>query len=345
MQNLFYEVDSLDKRCYEDFYLSEDVLMEHAANGMAKYIQEHYKDSKSILIICGAGNNGADGITLSRLLYGSFDIQLYLYKNPSSEIGKLQLKRAKALGIEETKTLTDADIIVDCLFGSGLNRQIDEDSASVLEEVNAFKGIKIACDIPSGLNKQGYVYKNTFIADITFCMGGLKRGLYSDQAKEVVGEVLQLDLGLARTIYEKPSDWKLLDKEDIRPPFRDKKNTHKGSFGHLSVVHGEKEGAGILSALSGLSYGTGLVSLVGDKIVGLPYSLMQDKVLPENTTAIACGMGLGKNFQRDRLSKIFADKIPCILDADIFYHSIAYELFHRDIIITPHLNSNTLGQA
>ena len=59
MQNLFYEVDSLDKRCYEEFYLSEDVLMEHAANGMALHIQEQYQNARSILIVCGSGNNGA----------------------------------------------------------------------------------------------------------------------------------------------------------------------------------------------------------------------------------------------------------------------------------------------
>jgi len=336
VQNLFYEVDSLDKRCYEEFHLSEDILMEHAANGIAQYIHKEHAQARTILIVCGSGNNGADGITLARLLFQHFDIRLYLHSTPSTPIGQMQLKRVEALGLESTEQLEDADIIVDALFGSGLNRDIDQASASLLEQLNLFNGFKIACDMPSGLNKEGHLYKHAFVADVTLTMGALKRALYSDKAKENVGKVIRCDLGLHPSLYEKKSNWKLLDKEDLLPPFRNKANTHKGSYGHLSVIHGEKEGAAIISALSALAYGAGLVSLVGEKITALPYSLMQDEQLPSNTTAIACGMGLGRNFQRDRLSTFFAQNIPCVLDADIFYHSIAYDLFHRDIIITPH---------
>jgi len=336
MQNLFYEVDSLDQRCYEEFYLSEDILMEHASFSMAQYIQKHYPQTQSILIVCGAGNNGADGITLARLLYASMDVRLYLHKEPSSEIGKKQLKRVQALGLETVSILEDADIIVDALFGSGLNRQMDQDSTSLLEQLNIFKGIKLACDMPSGLNKDGHLYNHAFIADITLTMGALKRGLYSDKAKENTGKIIQCDLGIHRDLYEQPSNWKLLDVRDLQAPYRNKKNTHKGSFGHLSIVHGAKEGAAIISALSALSYGSGLVTLVGEKLTALPYSLMQDEVLPSNTNAIACGMGLGKDFQRQRLSSILAHDISLVLDADIFYHSICYELFHRELILTPH---------
>ena len=336
MQNLYYEVDSLDKRCYETFHLSEDLLMEHAANGIAVYVKEQHKTAHSVLIVCGSGNNGADGIALARLLHHFYEVRLYLHNNPSTEIGKHQLLRAKAIGIKPIETLDDADIIVDALFGSGLNREIDQESSTLLEQLNLFTGFKIACDMPSGLNKEGHLYKHAFISDVTLSMGALKRGLFSDKAKENVGAIHQLDLGIHKDIYETQTNWKLLDESDLRPPFRNKKNTHKGSFGHLSILHGKKEGAAIISALSALHYGAGLVTLVGDHITTLPYALMQDEFLPENTTAIACGMGLGKDYQRDRLSKVFAHNIPLVLDADIFYHSIFYDLLHRNIIITPH---------
>ena len=336
MQNLFYEVDSLDKRCYEEFYLSEDILMEHAANGIALYIKKDHKNSHSVLIVCGSGNNGADGITLARLLHGSFDVRLYLHKAPSSELGKTQLKRARAIGVQEVDALEDADIIVDAIFGSGLNRELDQNSSALLEQLNLFNGYKIACDMPSGLNKEGHLYKHAFIADTTLSMGALKRGLFSDKAKDSVGTVYQLDLGLHRTRYETQTNWKLLDESDLKPPHRNKNNTHKGSFGHLSLVRGEKEGAAIISAIAALRYGSGLVTLVGEKINALPHVLMQDEHLPHNTTAIACGMGLGKNFQRERLSKIFKHDLPLVLDADIFYHSIFYDLLHKEMIITPH---------
>lgn len=336
MQNLFYEVDSLDQQCYEKYHLSEDILMEHAANGIASYIRKNHSDLNSVLIVCGTGNNGADGITLARLLHKNYEIRLYLHKEPSSKIGKLQLQRALALGLKPITALQDSDIIVDALFGSGLNREINQETASLLEQLNIFKGIKIACDMPSGLNKEGHLFKHAFIADLTLTMGALKRGLYSDKAKENVGEIHQLDLGLARELYEHPSNWKLLDTSDLKPPFRNKKSTHKGSFGHLSVIHGEKEGAALIAALSATSYGAGLLTLVGEHITSLDYTLMQDEKLPLNTTAIACGMGLGKNFQRDRLSQLLCHEIPMVLDADIFYHSIFLDLIHKKMIITPH---------
>lgn len=336
MQNLFYEVDSLDRRCYDQFHLSEEILMEHAANGMALFIKEHHKDARSILIVCGSGNNGADGIALARLLHRSFDVRLYLYKAPSSELGKTQLKRAQTLGVTLVDTLEDADIIVDALFGSGLNRELDQKSAALLEQLNLFNAHKIACDMPSGLNKEGHLDKHAFIADTTLSMGALKRGQFADKAKDSVGMVYQLDLGLHRTHYETNTNWKLLDESDLKPPHREKNNTHKGSFGHLSLIHGEKEGAAIISAMAALRYGSGLVTLIGEKINALPHALMQDEHLPHNTTAIACGMGLGKNFQRERLSKIFSHDLPLVLDADIFYHSIFYDLLHKEMIITPH---------
>jgi len=336
MQNLYFEVDTLDKRAYEAFHLSEDILMEHAANGMAEYIKKHCTSAKNILIVSGPGNNGADGIALARLLHLTFDVRLYLHKPPSTEIGKLQLQRLTAVGLDPVNGLEDADIIVDALFGSGLSREMDQESITLLERLNCFNGVKIACDMPSGLNKEGHLYPHAFIADTTLTMGALKRGLFSDSAKENVGEIRQLDLGLPRNIYEEPSNWKLLDRDDLKPPYRNKKNTHKGSFGHLSLIHGEKEGAAIIAALSALNYGTGLATLVGEKITALPYSLMQDSSLPKNTSAIACGMGLGRDFQRDRLSQLLAHDIPMVLDADIFYHSVFYDLLHRELIISPH---------
>ena len=336
MQNLYYEVDTLDKRAYDNFHMSEDILMEHAANGMAAYIRHHYPEANSLLVVCGSGNNGADGIALARLLHLQYDVRLYLHKAPSTELGKIQLNRVDAIGLNPVNGLEDADIIVDALFGSGLSREMDQESTTLLEKLNCFKGIKIACDMPSGLNKEGHLYKHAFMADITLTMGALKRALFSDSAKDNVGQVRQLDLGLPREVYETTSNWKLLDKNDLHPPFRKKQNTHKGSFGHLSLIHGEKEGASIFAALSALNYGAVLVTLVGETITALPYSLMQDEILPQNTTAIACGMGLGKSFQRERLSSILAEDLPMVLDADIFYHSIFYDLLHREIVITPH---------
>jgi len=89
MQKLFDEVGSLDKRCYEEFGLCEDILMEHASSGMAEYIREHFAFGAKVIIPCGSGNNGADGIACARLLHKDYDISIFHVKKPKSPMAIL----------------------------------------------------------------------------------------------------------------------------------------------------------------------------------------------------------------------------------------------------------------
>ncbi|MCJ7766403.1 MAG: NAD(P)H-hydrate epimerase, partial [Thiovulaceae bacterium] len=115
MQNLFEEVHSFDQRCYIEFGLSEDILMEHAADGMADFIHSRYDDHERISIVCGPGNNGADGITLSRLLHRDFDVSLYLPFGTKSAMAELQYQRAEAVGVTVVQELQECDLLVDAL--------------------------------------------------------------------------------------------------------------------------------------------------------------------------------------------------------------------------------------
>ena len=196
MQKLFDEVNSLDKRCYEKFLLSEDLLMEHAASNMALYISQNHPTLKSILIVCGSGNNGADGLVLARLLYSKFDVKLYLANEPKSSMAQLQLQRIQALNIDMVNELFEADIIVDCLFGTGLNKPLDEKSITLLKTLNSYNSFKLACDIPSGINNIGQIDSIAFEADVTITMGALKTSLFSDVAKDYVGEIIVANLGV-----------------------------------------------------------------------------------------------------------------------------------------------------
>jgi hydroxyethylthiazole kinase-like uncharacterized protein yjeF len=155
MQKLFYEVNTLDQKCYEEFGLSEDILMEHASLSMALFIENNFKEQSSVLIVCGSGNNGADGIALARLLFGKYQVYLYTPYELKSSMAQLQLKRANSIGIRPIEQLISCDIIVDCIFGTGLNKTLDDFSIKLIQKLNTFKGYKIACDIPSGINKEG----------------------------------------------------------------------------------------------------------------------------------------------------------------------------------------------
>lgn len=335
MQKIFDEVNSLDKRCYEKFFLTEDILMEHASNGMASYINQTLSHKKSILIVCGSGNNGADGIALARLLHTKFDVNLYLFTTPKSSMSQLQLQRAKTLDINTINEVFEADIIVDCIFGTGLNKPLDEKSINLLNTLNSYNSFKIACDIPSGINQFGQIANIAFKADVTLTMGALKTSLFSDIAKDYTGEIIVCDLGIQREVYETNSNKYLLEKSDMNLPFRNKKNSHKGSFGHLNVVSGTKKGASIICAEAGFSFGAGLVTVVTHEELNLPQHIMQNHFISENCTAIAIGMGLGI-FENDEIKKILQKDISLIIDADLFYSKLILEVLEKEVVLTPH---------
>jgi len=134
-----------------------------------------------------------------------------------------------------------------------------------------------------------------------------------------------------------PSKWNLLDLEDISLPYRNKKDSHKGSYGHLAVVSGQKIGASTLSAKAALRFGAGLVSLVGSKDLKRPHTIMHSYELPKNTTAIALGMGLGKALSTKELHHLLDNRFPMIADADIFYMDIVDNILLREeVVLTPH---------
>ena len=328
MQKLFDEVATLDRRCYEEFELTEDILMEHAANGMAEYVKENFAKNSKIIVACGSGNNGADGIALARLLHVDYDVNIFYVKKPKSKMALIQEKRANAISVPICKELCECDVLVDSIVGTGFNGEFDLDINTIIKQMNVLDAYKIACDVPSGYE---------FYADTTLTMGALKKSMFLDSHKDFVGEIKVLDLGISRKLYEGYTNWHLLDIEDLKLPYRDKKDSHKGSFGHLALACGEKSGASIMSASSALRFGAGLVTLVGYEDETIPHSIMYSHTLPKNTTALALGMGLGNEFSDTEITKFLNNGYPLICDADIFHMPILLEILKRkNIVITPH---------
>ncbi len=340
MQKLFTSCYELDQKCYETYHLTEDILMEHAASAMEKFIRKNFSFQSKIFIVAGAGNNGADGITLARLLQNDFDVKLFLPFGAKSKMAKLQLKRTQALDVAIVDSIEPSEIFVDALFGAGLNRDLNEKAIAIIEQLNKEDGFKLACDIPSGIDAKGALRPIAFKADYTITMGALKEALFSDLAKDYVGEIEVANLGVARKLYEDESSSYLLEKIDFTPPLRKNFNTHKGNFGHVAIFSGEKEGAALLSAMAASRFGAGLCTLVYHEKITHPPFLMSSSNLPKNTTAIAIGMGLGSFFDDDFLQKnVINSTIPIVLDADSFYKENLLSILqqsNRKIVLTPH---------
>ncbi|RUM66994.1 MAG: bifunctional ADP-dependent NAD(P)H-hydrate dehydratase/NAD(P)H-hydrate epimerase, partial [Sulfurospirillum sp.] len=337
MKCVYKDVSSLDQKCYNNYHLSEDLLMEHAALGLKSALPQ---TAQSILIVSGPGNNGADGIALARMIQADYErVILMLPFGAKSQMAKLQLKRAESVGVEITQTAIETDVVVDALFGSGLGKPLNEETITLVDRLNSFESYKIACDIPTGIDLYGNVQNSAFFADVTVTMGAHKRALYSDIAKDYVGDILCADLGVSHLLYEDRTDTYLLEIEDLKLPLRANKNCHKGNFGHLNVIAGKKAGAGIIAAEAAYAFGAGLVTVVENEPYTVPYELMSSTTLTDNVTAICIGMGLGNQFDNRYLSRFLIDHaLPVLIDADLFYLDILKEVLRKksNLVLTPH---------
>ena len=142
-------------------------------------------------------------------------------------------------------------------------------------------------------------------------------------------------MGIQREVYETNTNKYLLDKTDLKLPYRNKKNSHKGTYGHLNVVAGCRKGAGMIASKAAFGFGAGLVSVVCHENLDLPYHIMQTHFISDNCTAIAIGMGLGK-YETDEIKKILSKNVKKIVDADLFYDEILIDYLDEDIVLTPH---------
>ena len=229
--------------------------------------------------------------------------------------------------------ITNADCIIDGIFGSGLNKALSSEICEILSLANSSKSLKIAVDIPSGIDKLGRILGGAFCADLTIAMGALKLALFSDAAKDYVGQIKIANLGISRSNFERGSEYFLLQKSDLKLPLRRKQNTNKGDFGHTYVVSGQMSGAAQMAALAAHAIGSGLVSVVSEGALNLSPILMQKSSF-EHARVVVCGCGLG---ERKIDLAALRDK-SCVIDADLCYEREILSLLNANsnLIITPH---------
>ncbi|WJI99883.1 NAD(P)H-hydrate dehydratase [Helicobacter pylori] len=340
MLSVYEKVDALDKRAIEELFLSEDILMENAAMALERAVLQNASLGAKVIILCGSRDNGGDGYALARRLAGRFKTLVFEMKPAKSPMCQLQKERAKKVGVaiktwEEKNKDLECDVLIDCVVGSAFKGELEP--FLNFESLSQKARFKIACDIPSGIDSKGRVDKRAFKADMTISMGAIKSCLLSDRAKDYVGELKVGHLGVFNQIYEIPTETFLLEKSDLKLPLRDKKNAHKGDYGHAHVLLGKHSGAGLLSALSALSFGSGVVSVQALECEitsnNKPLELVFCENFPSPLSAFALGMGL-ENIPKD-FNK-WLELAPCVLDAGVFYHKEVLQALEKEVILTPH---------
>ena len=311
----------------------------HVESASSKDICTHESASGSYLKDAGASEprgereslSGADISGGDDKLCAKFTSAKFETAEDGGDFGKLGNECGEPRILHDE--ITSADCIIDGIFGSGLNKPISAEICEILSLANSAKSLKIAVDIPSGIDKSGRILGGAFCADLTIAMGALKLALFSDGAKDYVGRIKVANLGISRSNFERGSEYFLLQKSDLKLPLRTKQNTNKGDFGHTYVVSGQMSGAAQMAALAAHAIGSGLVSVVSDEPLNLSPILMQKSSF-DAARVVVCGCGFGE--QKIDLAAL-RDK-SCVIDADLCYESEILSLLNANsnLIITPH---------
>lgn len=314
-----------------------DSLMANAGKAAAEEIIKRYDvANKKITILAGNGNNGGDGFVIADILRKvNARVELVMpLGNPVSKTA--QNAYALCENIKKADILDEqSDIIIDALFGIGLNRDMPKEVCELIDAANKSEAVKIAVDIPSGVFADGGVSSLAFKADLTLTMIALKPCFFLPFSNEYCGEVKVLDIGapVREYAYLTTEEPRLLERAV---------NSHKGSFGTVLAVCGSFGmcGAQILSVRAALKSGVGLVrTFVCDKnYSALCVSAPEAVTIPVKTakngsmnikkkallreikrcSVVALGCGLGQTRNAKRLVKMVINNAECpiVLDAD-----------------------------
>lgn len=316
------------------------LLMENAGRGAADVavgMLGGRASGQRVVVVCGTGNNGGDGLVVARRLHtlgASVRVLLVGEEEKLTHEAAVQARAYRAVGRIEPFGDFEADLVVDALFGTGLSRALEGAAAAAVDRINASGAKILALDVPSGLDANtGAVLGTCVRATRTATFGYAKTGLYTPRGSEHVGGIDVVDIGVPPD-ETAPVAW-LVTRSDVhRAIHRRHAGAHKNANGHVLVVGGSpgKTGAPQLAAYGALRAGAGLVTVATwpaslDALGALPISAMRAPLdldelpkLLDGMRAVVAGPGLGTG---DEAARVFvhlctAYEGPVVFDADAF---------------------------
>ncbi|WP_443777011.1 NAD(P)H-hydrate dehydratase [Bacteroides clarus] len=370
------QIKELDAYTIENEPVSSIDLMERASRALARAMSERWSAETPFTVFAGPGNNGGDALAVSRLLaeWGC-RVEVYLFNtkgtlSPDCETNKERLAGVAGIDFHEITTqfvppvLTAEHVVVDGLFGSGLNKPLSGGFAAVVKYINTSPATVVAIDVPSGLMGEDNTYNiqaNIIRADLTLSLQLPKLAFLFAENAPFVGEWQLLDIGLSEeAIEEKETDFALTEHEDVASMLKPRgKFAHKGNFGRALLIAGSQgmAGASVLAARACLRSGVGLLT------VHIPFcnNFIVQTSVPEAMTeidindvrfscatdtddyqAVGIGPGLGKagDTEAALLEQIESCQTPMVVDADALNllgeHRSYIGRLPKGSILTPH---------
>lgn len=369
-------IKKLDAYTIEHEPIASIDLMERAAQALTKAITDRWKPETPITVFAGPGNNGGDALAVARMLAErGYKVEVYLFNtkdelSPDCQTNKELVEIMEEVTFHEISTkfvppvLTPQHLVIDGLFGSGLNKPLSGGFAAVVKYINSASAMVVSIDIPSGLMGEENTFNiksNIIRADFTFSLQLPKLAFLFAENAEFVGEWDLLDIGLSEQgIQETDTDYEMLEIEDIRELMKPRLQfDHKGKFGHALLIAGSKgmAGASILAARACLRSGAGLLTIHaplcnnGILQTAVPEAMVETDAnemyfaIPTDTDdyqAVGIGPGLGKDEETEAalLEQLEHCQTPVVLDADalniLANHRHTLTHLPKGSILTPH---------
>lgn len=372
------QIKEIDRLATSKYKIPSLLRMELAGLKSYEIIMKEYSP-KNTLIVAGTGNNGGDGLVVSRYLFlNKYRCSIIIVGTSKirSEDFKKNLSILKKLGIKiltnwKDVILSDYDLIVDSIFGVGLNRDIKEGTKKIIDKLNKSSIPICSIDIPSGLNSDnGKTYSACIKSHSTVTYDFAKPGLLTDPGASFSKRIFIVKLSTPESLSEKLNSFYVNDRFFNNFFIKRSRSSNKGSFGHVLIIGGSKNmsGAVALSGLAAYKSGAGLVTLCVPQcisnnlkrkipeaiIVDIPNSQDSNTIdekkflatvktnIRKKPTCVVIGPGLGN---RNDLMAIIKDSLeffncPIILDADALgiasKNMSILSRYKNRIIITPH---------
>lgn len=371
------QIHELDRYTIENEPISSIDLMERAAKALTRAIMEVWPVSTPVVVFAGAGNNGGDALAVARMLAEQdYKVCTYLFNisghlSPECATNKKRLQDCKRRNeyIEVTEQfdpprLDEGMLVVDGLFGSGLNKPLAGGFASLVKYINASAAQVVSIDVPSGLMTEDNAYNvraHIIRANLTLTLGQPKLSFLFPENQIYVGQLRVLDIRLSQEgIQKTESQYTILEENDIRSRLLPRDMfAHKGQMGNALLIAGSygMAGAAILASKACLRAGVGKVTVnsprrnipilqiaVPEAIVrpGSEETLFAEVVETDDFQALGIGPGLGQSEQTAiaLITQLRRTQCPIVVDADainiLSTRKAWLQQLPKDIIMTPH---------
>ena len=342
-------------------------LMKKAARFSWNEIRKKYPNTKKWLILCGIGNNAGDGMALASIaLKSNFDVKIYYFFPDKTFTGcaaeiHTELESSaprntlKIIDHLNESILNDSDLIIDAIFGIGINRPIENSKIAKINLINNQDAAIVSLDIPSGVHpNSGQIMGAAIKASMTITFISHKLCFYIGEGKDLSGDIKCSHLDISQRHFSRlTEDMRIINKSYTQKKLlRRKSDAHKGDYGHVLIVGGGPgmHGAALLSGESSLRGGAGKVtifmheshrSLINKARPELMFIFSNEEIniqsILSKVDVVAIGPGLGlDDWARSVFKHVNKSNKPLVVDADALNILSEKNLKRDDWVLTPH---------